>query len=107
MSTLDLENISVRASNGEIVPISTVIDQEASRGPVAINRINGQRVTHITANLESGVPLGVAVEKIQAELSDLQLPTGFSIVYGGEYEEQQKADRSEERRVGKENRDQR
>src|SRR5690625_6121705 len=31
MSTLDLENISVRASNGEIVPISTVIDQEASR----------------------------------------------------------------------------
>lgn len=91
MSTLDLENISVRASNGEIVPISTVIDQEASRGPVAINRINGQRVTHITANLESGVPLGVAVEKIQAELSDLQLPTGFSIVYGGEYEEQQKA----------------
>lgn len=91
MSTLDLDNISVRTSTGETVPISTVIDQRASQGPETINRINGQRVTFITANLESGVPLGRAVNKIQAELSDLVLPSGFSIVYGGEYEEQQKA----------------
>tara|TARA_R100001143_G_scaffold63560_1_gene71899 strand:- start:2516 stop:5641 length:3126 start_codon:yes stop_codon:yes gene_type:complete len=91
MSTLDLENIAVRTASGATVPISTVIDQEASRGPVSINRVNGQRVTFITANLESGVPLGQAVEKIQAALSDLQMPTGFSVIYSGEYEEQQKA----------------
>ncbi len=91
MSTLDLNNISVRTATGETIPVSTVIKQEAGEGPDTINRINGQRVTYITANLESGVPLGSAVEKIQAELSDLQLPTGFSIVYGGEYEEQQRA----------------
>ena len=91
MSTLDLNNISVRTATGETIPVSTVIKQEAGEGPDTINRINGQRVTYITANLESGVPLGSAVEKIQAELSELQLPTGFSIVYGGEYEEQQKA----------------
>jgi hydrophobic/amphiphilic exporter-1 (mainly G- bacteria), HAE1 family len=82
MSTLDLDNISVRAASGEVVPVSTVIKQEASRGPETINRINGQRVTYITANLESGVPLGSAVQRIQAELSDLALPSGFSIVYG-------------------------
>ena len=91
MSTLDLDNIAVRTAGGEIVPVSTVIDQDASRGPVSINKINGQRVTYITANLEGGVPLGNAVQKIQSELSDLVLPAGFSIVYGGEYEEQQKA----------------
>lgn len=93
MSTLDIENISVRTADGQTIPVSTVIDQEASRGPVSINRINGQRVTYITANLESGVPLGEAVQKIQAELSDLTMPAGFSIVYSGEYEEQQKAQR--------------
>lgn len=93
MSTLDLENISVRTATGATVPISTVIDQEASRGPVSINRVNGQRVTYITANLESGVPLGEAVQKIQAALSDLQMPTGFSVIYSGEYEEQQRAQR--------------
>jgi hydrophobic/amphiphilic exporter-1 (mainly G- bacteria), HAE1 family len=91
MSTLDLDNISVRTSTGETVPVSTVIDQRASQGPETINRINGQRVTFISANLESGVPLGRAVDKIRAELSDLAMPTGFSIVYGGEYEEQQRA----------------
>lgn len=93
MSTLDVENISVRSADGQTIPISTVIDQRASEGPVSINRINGQRVTYITANLEGGTPLGEAVQKIQAELSDLSLPAGFSIVYSGEYEEQQKAQR--------------
>jgi HAE1 family hydrophobic/amphiphilic exporter-1 len=91
MSTLDLSNISVRTASGDIIPVSTVIDQQAGEGPESINRINGQRVTYITANLEAGVPLGNAVEKIQASLSDLQMPMGYSIVYGGEYEEQQKA----------------
>lgn len=91
MSTLDLSNISVRTASGDVIPVSTVIDQRAGEGPDTINRINGQRVTYITANLEAGVPLGSSVEKIQDALSDLQLPTGFSIVYGGEYEEQQKA----------------
>jgi HAE1 family hydrophobic/amphiphilic exporter-1 len=91
MSTLDLNNISVRTSTGDVIPVSTVIQQETARGPESINRINGQRVTNISANLESGVPLGTAVEKIQAALADYQLPPGFSIVYSGEYEEQQKA----------------
>lgn len=91
MSTLDLDNISVRTSTGMTVPVSTVIKQESARGPVNINKINGQRVTYITANLESGATLGEAVKAIQTELSTLALQTGFSIVYGGEYEEQQRA----------------
>ncbi len=91
MSTLDLENIPVRTASGNVVPVSTVIDQEASRGPESINRINGQRVTYISANLESGYTLGEAVDAIRADLSTLSMPAGFSIVYGGEYEEQQKA----------------
>lgn len=90
-STLDLDNISVRTASGATVPVSTVIRQVSSRGPVSVNRINGQRVTYISANLESGVTLGDAVQQVQAELSDIVLPAGFSIVYGGEYEEQQKA----------------
>lgn len=74
-----------------MVPVSTVIKQQSSRGPTSINRINGQRITYITANLESGVPLGLAVDKIRAEIAGITLPTGFSISYGGEYEEQLKA----------------
>lgn len=91
LSTLDLDNIAVRTPSGQTIPVSSVVDQKASRGPTNIRRINGQRVTYITATLESGVPIGEAVEQVQQELSGMTLPAGFSIVYGGEYEEQQKA----------------
>lgn len=92
-STLDIENISVRSATGDVIPLSSVIRQEPSRGPTSIGRVNGQRYTTISANLEEGVTLSEAVEAIRAELSTMVLPDGFSIVYGGEYEEQQKAQR--------------
>ena len=91
LGTLDINNISVNLPGGGVIPVSSVIVKESGRGPEDINRINGQRVTNITANLETGVALGEAVELIQEELADFPLPEGFSIVYGGEYEEQQKA----------------
>ncbi|HKK45288.1 MAG TPA: efflux RND transporter permease subunit [Balneolaceae bacterium] len=91
LSPTDLENISIRTPSGQVLPVSAVVKKVMGRGPTDINRVNSQRVSYISANLKSGVPLGEAVQKIQAKLSSLQLPDGFSIVYGGEYEEQQKA----------------
>lgn len=93
LSTTDLTNISVRTPSGEVIPISAITKPVRGRGTADISRINGQRVTNITANLESGLALGEAVELIQQELDNFPLPAGFSIVFGGEYEEQQKASR--------------
>jgi HAE1 family hydrophobic/amphiphilic exporter-1 len=70
-----------------------LITTSYDRGPTDIRRINGQRVTYINANLQSGLALGDAVERIRSELSQFELPEGFSIVYGGEYEEQIRAQR--------------
>lgn len=91
LSTQDLDNISIRTPDGRVLPVSSVVQKELGRGPTGIGRIDGQRVTNITANLEPGVALGDAVERIRTELLDTQLPAGYSIVFGGEYEEQQKA----------------
>ncbi|MEX2334188.1 MAG: efflux RND transporter permease subunit, partial [Pseudohongiella sp.] len=91
LNVQDIDNISVRAADGQVVPVSSLITTSYDRGPTDIRRIDGQRVTYINANLENGVALGDAIELIQAELSDLTLPDGFSIVYGGEYEEQIRA----------------
>jgi len=91
LSTTDLENISIRTPAGQVLPVSAVVNKTMGRGPTDINRVNSQRVSYISANLKGGVPLGVAVDKIRAKLSGLSMPEGFSIVYGGEYEEQQKA----------------
>ncbi len=75
------------------MPVSSLVTTTYDRGPTDIRRIDGQRVTYINANLESGVALGDAVQAIQNDLSTMTLPDGFSIVYGGEYEEQIKAQR--------------
>lgn len=91
LSKKDLENISIRTPEGDVIPVTAVVSEQKGRGPTDINRVNSQRVSYISANLESGVPLGEAVEMIQGKLSNIQLPDGFSIVYGGEYEEQEKA----------------
>jgi HAE1 family hydrophobic/amphiphilic exporter-1 len=91
LSPQDLKNISIRTGDGEVVPLSSVVVQSRGRGPTEISRIDGQRITMITANLESGVPLGAAVDKIRARVGGVQLPETFSLFFGGEYEEQQRA----------------
>lgn len=91
LNVQDIDNISVRAADGQVVPVSSLITMTYDRGPTDIRRINGQRVTYINANLQSGVALGDAVERIRADLAQMPLPDGFSIVFGGEYEEQIKA----------------
>ncbi len=89
----DLDAIAVRTPDGEMVPISTLVDRESSRGPTVVSHVDGQRVTYITANLEDGVPLGDGISRVREELASLQLPDGFSIVFGGAWKEQQEARR--------------
>ncbi len=93
LSTLDLKNVSVPLSDGQILPISAVVQSERRKSPTEIDRINSQRVVYITANLISGAALGDVVQKLQTELREYPLPEGFSLIFSGEYEEQQKAQR--------------
>ena len=91
LSVKDLDNVSIRTPDGQAVPISSLVTMNRGRGPTEIRRINGQRVTYISATLESGAVLGEVVERSREALADISLPEGFSIVFGGEYREQQKA----------------
>jgi len=93
LSTQDLSNVSVRTGGGEIIPVSSVVNTERRRSPTQIERVDGQRVTYITANLESGAALGDVVGKLRDKIREYPLPRGFSIVFSGEYEEQQEAQR--------------
>ena len=91
LSVQDLDNVSIRTPSGQSVPISTLVSTNRGRGPTEIQRVNGQRVTYISATLTSNAVLGEVVERSRTELSDVALPEGFSIVFGGQYREQQKA----------------
>jgi len=89
----DLGGVSLRTPAGEIVPLSMLVERRRTRGPVEIDRVDGQRVVYVTASLESGVALGEAIERIRERLGDLAMPPGFALHWGGEYEEQLEARR--------------
>jgi hydrophobic/amphiphilic exporter-1 (mainly G- bacteria), HAE1 family len=89
----DLQAVSLRTPAGAVVPLSTVVSRSRGRGPVNIERVDGQRVTYVAASLEGGLVLGDAVEQVQEALADLSLPEGYAVTFGGEYEEQQEAAR--------------
>lgn len=91
LNSLDLDNISIRTAAGAVIPVSSVITKDTGRGPATISRIDGQRYNRITANLDPGLALGDAVKLSQDALADYTLPAGYSIVFSGEYLEQQKA----------------
>lgn len=93
LSIQDLDDISVRTDDGEVIPVSTLIEPNRERAPTSIRRVSGQRVTYVSAGLEKGVALGDAIERIDAEISKINMPEGYSYAFGGEYVEQQKAAR--------------
>ena len=89
----DLRGVALRTPDGDIVPLSAVVKRERGRGPTEIERVDGQRVTYVTAGLTTGVALGEAVEGVRAALTDVELPDDFAVYFGGEYEEQLQARR--------------
>lgn len=93
LTTLDLGSVSVRTDQGTILPVSAVVHTERRRSPTSIDRVDGQRVTYLTANLESGVALGDVIEDLRARLDGFTLPPDITLLFGGEYEEQRKAQR--------------
>lgn len=93
LTARDLRALPVRTPSGQTLPLSSLVRPEAGRSPTTIDRIDGQRVTYITANLETGVALGDAVAGIRRATADLPLPFGVSLTVGGAWREQQRAAR--------------
>jgi HAE1 family hydrophobic/amphiphilic exporter-1 len=89
----DLDNIALRAADGSSLPLAAVVERRRGRAPVEIERIDGQRVTYITAGLENDVALGEAVAGIQRALAGMTLPATAGLHFGGQYEEQRRAAR--------------
>ncbi|MDE6161293.1 MAG: CusA/CzcA family heavy metal efflux RND transporter [Muribaculaceae bacterium] len=73
------------------VPLSTVAELRSSSGPGTINRENVQRRIIVSANVE-GRDLRGAVEDLQRLAAEkMQLPQGYAISYGGQFESEARA----------------
>jgi Cu(I)/Ag(I) efflux system membrane protein CusA/SilA len=87
-----IRNLTVDAG-GRKIPFRYVADVTSSTGPNTINRENVARKIVISANV-AGRDLRGVVNDIRAKISaGIQLPEGYHIEYGGQFESEQAASR--------------
>lgn len=78
---------------GPPVPLSVLASVEPGRGPNAISRENVQRKIVVSANV-AGRDVGSVVEELRDRVAnDVELPSGYYIAYGGQFESGQEAAR--------------
>ena len=75
---------------GSHIPLSNVASFELSGGLGSITRKNQDRVVSVTANVEGRLSNDVLAEVI-GELEDFEMPSGYSIRFSGETEDQDEA----------------
>ena len=86
-----IEDLLVHAENGILVPLKQVAQIKEVIGPIQINREKNQRRWVIQGNVR-GRDLGSVVADIKKSIADnVELPPGYYIEYGGQFENQQRA----------------
>jgi len=83
--------LTLPLANGQNVPLSVVARLERADGPVKVDRENGQRMVVIQTNVRGRDLVGFVDEAKAAVAAQIQLPEGYSITWGGQFENQQRA----------------
>ncbi len=89
-----VRNLMIDTGDGRKVPISYVAEVQSAMGPNTVSRENVKRKIVISANT-NGRDLRSAVDDIRERIdSDIQLPEGYHVEYGGQFESEQAASRT-------------
>ncbi len=91
LSPAEFSNIRLTVPSGELIPLSRIASLERVEGPVSIKRETGQRMSVVVANIEGRDLVGFVDEAKQRVADNIDLPTGYSLVWGGQFENQQRA----------------
>lgn len=87
-----LERLSIDLPQGGTIPLSAVAEIVEGSGPNTINHENVRRRIVLQCNV-SGRGLVDVVTDIKGRLKEVDLPQGYFLEYGGQFESQQKATR--------------
>lgn len=78
-------------NHGGRVPITEIAKIEQVEGVVAIGREKGQRFTVVRSNVEGRDLVGFVEEARHNVAEKVKLPTGYTVQFGGQFENQQRA----------------
>ena len=86
-----LQNSLITLPNGKVVPLSAVATIERIDGPVGVSRESGRRFAVVRSNVEGRDLVGFVDEAKGVIAEQLKMPEGSSPVWGGQFENQQRA----------------
>jgi HAE1 family hydrophobic/amphiphilic exporter-1 len=83
-------HIPIRTPTGRTIPAESIVQMRRQEGPISISRADQQRVIEVAGAIANR-DLGSIVADLDRSLRELDVPAGYELSYGGEWEEQQKA----------------
>lgn len=83
--------LRISLPDGHTVPLSEVAHLRRTDGPVKIDRENARRYVVVQANVGGRDLVGFVEQARQAVAAKVKLPAAYSMVWGGQFENQQRA----------------
>ncbi len=90
-SPADFANLMLTLPNGTNVPLTAVAKVEREEGPVKVDRERAARLVVVTANVRDRDLVSFVEEAKQRVQAEVKLDEGYSIKWGGQFENQQRA----------------
>ncbi|MDZ5337735.1 efflux RND transporter permease subunit [Helicobacter pylori] len=92
-SITKIKSLALTSKYGVLVPITSIAKIEEVDGPVSIVRENSMRMSVVRSNVV-GRDLNSFVEEAKKVIAqNVKLPSGYYITYGGQFENQQRANK--------------
>jgi len=85
-----VENLLIPTRTGNPVSLSTVASLEMGTGFGAIRHLDQKRIIRVTG-FNAGRSSLEIIQDVRDRLAPMEFPSGYSISYGGDFEEQQKS----------------
>lgn len=90
-SSATFAGLTITLSNGQVVPLASVASLERVDGPVKIDRENGRRMALVQSNVRGRDLVGFVEEAKRVVSTQVSLPQGYALAWGGQFENQQRA----------------
>ncbi|MGB7815001.1 MAG: CusA/CzcA family heavy metal efflux RND transporter [Methylotenera sp.] len=91
LSPAEFGSLLLTLPNGTNVPLTSVAKLERIEGPVKIDRERGIRMVVVTANVEGRDLVSFVEEARQKVEAQVNMPEGYWVKWGGQFENQQRA----------------
>lgn len=87
----DLKQMNVLMPDASVLALTDIADIGLKQGPIMVERENGNRFAVVTSNVEGRDIVGFVEELTRLTNDKISLPVGYTLTFGGEFENQQRA----------------